>query len=179
MIEGVVGYPGTGKTYYALDRAMKEMAKGRPVYANFAIEGAKSITPQSMFDVEPGAVIILDEAQNWFGSRNWREFGNAYMEFFSQTRKKEYTLIWLSQDVSSVDKTIRDRTNIIHRMDSWWGALFGHPLFFTVKTYNGAKNVDKEKFLATTSWIWFKMSVAESYDTHEIVGTRLVDGIRP
>lgn len=179
MIEGVVGYPGTGKTYYALDRAKKEMAKGRKVYANFAIEGAESLTPQSLFDVEPGACVILDEAQNWFGSRNWKEFGHAYIEFFSQTRKKQYTLLWISQDVSSVDKTIRDRTHLIHSMDCWLAALFGHPLFFVVKTYFGARNVHKEKFLASTSYIWFRKSVAESYDTHEIVGTRLVDGARP
>ncbi len=179
MIEGVVGYPGTGKTYYALHRAKKEMKKGRPVYSNFAIDGAKSITPESMFDVEAGACVILDEAQNWFGARNWKDFGNAYMEFFSQTRKKSYTLIWISQDVSSVDKTIRDRTHLIHSMDSWLAALFGHPLFFVVKTYYGARNIHKDKFLASTSYIWFKMDVANSYDTKEIVGTRLVDGVKP
>lgn len=179
MIEGVVGYPGTGKTYYALHRAKKEMARGRAVYANFAIEGANTITPQTLFDVEPGAFVILDEAQNWFGSRNWKDFGNSYMEFFSQTRKKEYGLLWISQDVSSVDKTIRDRTHLIHVMDCWLSALFGHPLFFSVSTYYGAKNIYKDKFLASKSYIWFKFAVANSYDTHEIVGTRLIDGVRP
>lgn len=179
MIEGVVGYPGTGKTYYALNRAKKEMKKGRAVYANFAIDGAKSITPATLFDVEPGAFVILDEAQNWFGSRNWKDFGNAYTEFFSQTRKKEYGLLWISQDVSSVDKTIRDRTHLIHSMDAYLTAFFGHPLFFVVKTYYGAKNLGKDKHLASTSFIRFRMDVANSYDTHEIVGTRLVDGQRP
>ena len=73
MIEGAVGYPGSGKTYYALWRAKREMSKGRTVYANFGIEGAKPITPETMFEIEPGSFVILDEAQNWFGSRNsWR-----------------------------------------------------------------------------------------------------------
>jgi zona occludens toxin (predicted ATPase) len=175
MIEGVVGYPGQGKTYYACYRANKELKKGRAVYCNFAIKGTKRITPESMFDIEAGALVILDEAQNWFGARNWKEFGNKYMEFFSQTRKKEYTLLWISQDASSVDKTIRDRTNLIYRMEAMWGALFGHPLYFKIFCYYGAKNIDKEKHLASTRWILFRKDIANSYDTHEIVGSRLID----
>jgi hypothetical protein len=172
MIEGTVGYPGTGKTYYSLWRAKKEMSKGRPVYANFGIDGAKRITPETMFDVEAGAFVVLDEAQNWFGSRNWAHFGNRYMEFFSQTRKKEYGLLWLSQDISSVDKTIRDRTHLAHEMSAYWKALFGHPLYFSCKTYYGAKNVGKEQHRAGTKMIWFKKEVADSYDTNEIITSR-------
>lgn len=176
MIEGAVGYPGAGKTYYALYRAQKELKKGRAVYSNFAIAGAKPITPESMFDIEPGAFVVLDEAQNWFGSRNWSQFGNKYMEFFSQTRKKEYTLLWLSQDVSSVDKTIRDRTHLIHQMNAYWKSLFGHPLYFTCVTYYGAKNIGKEQHKAGGKMIWFNKDTANSYDTHEVVASRLLDG---
>ena len=175
MIEGAVGYPGSGKTYYALWRAKREMSKGRTVYANFGIEGAKSITPQTMFEIEPGSFVILDEAQNWFGSRNWKDFGNKYMEFFSQTRKKEYTLLWLSQDVSSVDKTIRDRTHIIHQLTCKWKGITGTPLYFRVDTYYGAKNVGKEKHHASSRFIRFKKALTDSYDTHEVIHSRLVD----
>lgn len=175
MIEGAVGYPGSGKTYYAIHRALKEMKKGRVVYSNFGIKGALPITPETMFDIAPGSFVVLDEAQNWFGSRNWSQFGNKYMEFFSQTRKKEYTLLWLSQDVSSVDKTIRDRTHLIHQMSCRWKALTGKPLYFKVESYYGAKNIGKEKFHAGSKWLRFKLDIAESYDTHEIVLSRLVD----
>lgn len=175
MIEGAVGFPGSGKTYYALYRAKKEMKKGRKVYSNFGITGALPITPESMFEIEPGAFVVLDEAQNWFGSRNWKEFGNKYMEFFSQTRKKEYTLLWLSQDVSSVDKTIRDRTHLIHQLECRWKGLTGKPLYFRVQSYYGAKNVDKAKFHAGTKWIRFNQELADSYDTHEVIKSRLED----
>lgn len=175
MIEGAVGYPGSGKTYYALWRAKREMKKGRKVYSNFGIDGADPITPESMFEIEPGAFVVLDEAQNWFGSRNWKEFGNKYMEFFSQTRKKEYTLLWLSQDVSSVDKTIRDRTHLIHKMESKWKLLTGKPLYFVCNTYYGAKNVDKPKHHAGVRFIRFNQVLADSYDTHEVIKSRLED----
>jgi hypothetical protein len=182
VIEGIVGYPGQGKTYYALDRAKREMSKktkhypnGRPVYCNFAIEGTKPITPETMFDIESGALVIIDEAQNWFGSRNWQQFGNRYMEFFSQTRKKQYTLLWISQDVSSVDKMIRDRTHLIHETRSIGSGIFGRPLYFRVTTYYGAKNLGKSQHWASNKWVWFKKAVAESYDTTEIIHTRLAD----
>ena len=179
MIEGVVGYPGQGKTYYAIHRALKEMKqrnkhypKGRAVYCNFDITGTKKITPETLFDIEPGALVIIDEAQNWFGSRNWKQFGNKYMEFFSQTRKKEYTLLWISQDVSSVDKMIRDRTHLIHQTTSFGSGFFGHPLWFRLSTYYGAKNLGKADHWAMNKWIRFKLDVANSYDTKEIISMR-------
>lgn len=175
MIEGAVGYPGSGKTYYALWRANREMKKGRAVYSNFGITGSKKITPETMFDIEPGAFVVLDEAQNWFGSRNWSQFGNKYMEFFSQTRKKEYTLLWLSQDVSSVDKIIRDRTHIIHELECRWKGLTGKPLYFRVSTYYGAKNLGKVKHHAGNRWLRFNEKLASAYDTHEVINSRLED----
>jgi Zonular occludens toxin (Zot) len=177
MIEGVVGFPGAGKTYYALWRAKQEMKKGRKVYANFGIEGAERVTPETMFEIEPGSFVVLDEAQNWFGSRNWKLFGDKYMEFFSQTRKKSYTLLWISQDVTTVDKIIRDRTHIIMTTESFYKGLFGHPLYFRVKSYYGAKNINKEKFWAGTRWIFFNKKLANSYDTNEIVNVRKVDEV--
>jgi len=175
MIEGAVGFPGSGKTYYALHRIHKEMKKGRKVYTNFNATGAEQITFETMFQMEPHSFVVLDEAQNWFGSRNWAQFGNKYMEFFSQTRKKEYTLLWLSQDVSSVDKTIRDRTHLIHELSSYGKAFFGKPAFFVCNTYYGAKNIGKEKFHAQRKFIRFHQNIADAYDTHEVIGSRLSD----
>lgn len=175
MIEGIVGYPGAGKTYYALWRAKKEMKKGRPVYSNFGIDGALHITPETLFNIEPGAFVILDEAQNWFGSRNWKRFGDEFMEFFSQTRKKSFTLLWVSQDVSTVDKIIRDRTHLIMQTESFWAGLFGRPLYFRVKTYYGAKNLGKKDHWAGTQWIFFNKELADSYDTKEIIKVRKFD----
>ena len=175
MIEGAVGYPGSGKTYYSIWRAQKEMKKGRAVYSNFAIDGTLPITPESMFDIAPHSFVVLDEAQNWFGARNWASFGNRYMEFFSQTRKKEYTLLWLSQDMSSVDKTIRDRTHLIHQLTAMWKPILGRPLYFKVQTYYGAKNIGKQKHHASNRWLWFNLKTANAYDTHEVIKSRLTD----
>jgi hypothetical protein len=173
MIEGVVGFPGGGKTYYGIYRALKEIKKGRPVYSNFGIKGQTGeITPQTMFDIEPGAFIVLDEAQNWFGSRDWAKLGDEYTKFFSQTRKKGYTLMWISQDVSTVDKIMRDRTHIIYECQSWFGGVFGHPLFFTIQSWYGAKNIHKEKFRAINKMMFFSKRIAESYDTNEMINSR-------
>ena len=175
MIEGAVGYPGGGKTYYALWRINRELKKGRKVYTNFNADGTEQVTFETMFNMEPSSFVVLDEAQNWFGSRNWAQFGNKYMEFFSQTRKKEYTLLWLSQDVSSVDKTIRDRTHLIHELQSFGKNFVGHPIFFVCNTYYGAKNIGKEKHHAQRKFIRFHQDIADAYDTHEVIASRLTD----
>ena len=172
MIEGAVGYPGAGKTYYAIFRAQRELKKGRAVYANFAIDGTKLITPITMFQIEPGAFVILDEAQLWFGSRGWKDFGDDMTAFFSQTRKVGYTLLWISQDLSTVDKIIRDRTHLIHQLRPWLAGFFGHPLFFSCQTYYGAKNLGKKAHHASNRLIWFKKKTANAYDTNEILMTK-------
>lgn len=175
MIEGVVGFPGSGKTYYALDRALKAMKKGYTVYSNFGITGSELITPKTMFDVAPKSLVILDEAQLWFGSRNWRDFGDEYMQFFSQTRKIDITLLWISQVEGSVDKTIRDRTHLAHKMEAFGKGIFGHPIAFRATTYSGAVNVDKDKFEMYKSWLRFKKEVANAYDTNEILQMRQLE----
>ena len=174
MIEGAVGYPGAGKTYYAIYRAQKELKKGRAVYANFGINGTKLITPETMFQIEPGAFVILDEAQLWFGSRGWKNFGDDMTAFFSQTRKVGYTLLWISQYLSTVDKIIRDRTHLIHQLKPWLGGFADHPIFFTVMTYYGAKNLGKKQHHAINKLIFFRTKVANAYDTNEILNVRKV-----
>ena len=181
MIEGVVGLPGSGKTYYACWRANREMTRktkqhpnGRAVYCNFNIEGTRPITPETIFEIQPGACVIIDEAQNWFGSRNWKTFGDKYMEFFSQTRKMQYTLIWISQNVSTVDKIIRDRTHLISDCHAWLNGIVGHPMFFTVTEYYEAKNIGKKDFKGITRVIPFNKHIAESYDTNEIIKVRTI-----
>lgn len=172
MIEGVVGFPGAGKSYYAVHRALKELRKKRPVYANFDMPGVMKITPSTMFDIQPGAFVIIDEAQIWFGSRGWKDFGDDMTAFFSQTRKMQYTLLWISQDLSTVDKIIRDRTHLIHQMRSHFHFGRQQPLFFTVQSYYGAKNLGKKSHSAMSSILWFKKSVANQYDTLEILKTK-------
>jgi hypothetical protein len=185
MIEGVEGFPGSGKTYYAIWRALREIKKGRIVYSNMGIKGSLLITPQDLITwlTDPPATpngnifVVLDEAQNWFGARNWRQFSNDFMEFFSQTRKRHMTVLWVSQDQSSIDKTLRDRTHLIHNPWAWFTFLFGRPLFFTLKTYAGAKRSGNPKYLLGTKYIWFKLAVAESYDTNELVKSRYTDNL--
>ena len=171
MIEIAVGLPGQGKTIYAVWRGLRVMKAKRPVYANFALQGAQFITLQQLInkEIEPGAFVVWDEAHLDFNSRNWREFGDDLSRFFSQTRKIEITLLLISQDISTIDKIIRDRCGLVHRVAKIQGFSKDHPFAFSVKSYYGAKGLDKEKFLAGNAFFRFKKILGDSYDTFEIL----------
>lgn len=172
MLEGAVGMPGAGKTYYGVRRGLRAIKQGRPVFANFDLLGSKEITLKDLIEhkILPNALVIWDEAHLDFSSRNWKEFGDDLTRFFSQTRKIEITLLWICQDVSTIDKIIRDRTHLIHDVKSGGSGFFSPaPLYFSVKSYYGAKNLGKEKFQAGVSFYRFKKDVADSYNTHELL----------
>lgn len=75
MIRLFTGLPGAGKTNHALSDAIKEIAKGRPVYfANvngLSLEGAIPFEdPTKWEDLPAGSLLVVDEAQRfWRASR--------------------------------------------------------------------------------------------------------------
>ena len=170
MIEGAIGLPGQGKTYYGAWRGLRAMKRGRPVGCNFSLKGADFVSKQDLIDknLKAGGLYIWDEAHLDFNARNWREFGDDMTRFFSQTRKLEITLLWICQDIKTMDRIIRDRTHLIHDCKSI-GSWGDHPWAFSVKSYYGANNVGKEKFLAGNTFYRFRKEVGDSYDTHEIL----------
>ena len=155
---------------YGVWRGLRAMKHGRPVGANFYLEGADRVTKQDLIDknLKAGGLYIWDEAHLDFNARNWRDFGDDMTRFFSQTRKIEITLLWICQDVKTIDRIIRDRTHLIHDSRTL-GSWNNHPLFFSVRSFYGANNLGKEKFIAGSTIYRFRQSVADSYDTHEVL----------
>lgn len=178
MIQGIVGFPRAGKTYYSVAKALDAMKptrkfkSGRPVYANFDIKGAERLSesdPSSLFRVRPGSLVILDEAHLFYGSRAWKDFSESASTFFSQSGKLSLDLIWTAQDSLDVEVQIRRKSEYVTRMTPFLKGVVGHPLFFSAKTYYGARNLDKDKFLAWSSMVRYKKSVADAYDTLQIL----------
>lgn len=69
------------------------MKKGFSVYTNYPIfykyKGVQLttivLTKENLLtnDYKPGDLVIIDEAHNWFSSRNYKKFGSEYLEFFT------------------------------------------------------------------------------------------------
>lgn len=135
MIYLYSGTPGSGKSYHAtvdilrkLRRKTKGKIKMNRVISNYSLDVKSSdfyyldnseLTIQYLKEfalknhvagVEGQTLVVIDEAQIHFNSRNWNSNSNIRMEwltFFSQHRKYGYNFILIAQYDLMIDKQIR------------------------------------------------------------------------
>lgn len=164
MIEIYTGVPGSGKSLHAAadirDALNKPRGCDRPVIANFAVNLGKvkrpdafhyvanqDITPAYLCDFadefwrnvdrpfgEDYLLLVLDECQIIFNSRNWMSRGTGkgdsrmdWLEFMSQHRKYGYRVVLIAQSSKMIDNQFRMLidTETNHRKVSSMGAVGG------------------------------------------------------
>lgn len=167
MVEGFTGLPGSGKTYYAVKRAIEADLKGLEVWANFKIdlpsgELHRFINLKDVFHVRKG-LIIIDEINLVCPSRFWNKFPPELAYFWSQTRKFELDIIWTAQHVDRVDKIIKEISNycwVFKRL----------PFGFHIGNEFLPEHVTKEK-RDLIDRIVFRINkkIANCYNTYEII----------
>lgn len=162
MIEGYIGRPGSGKTYTLTERALRERAKGREVFANYAIDGCWTFTADQLLDLPPG-LIILDEAHLWFPARQALRLPPSWLAMLSQTRKNGWDLFWAAQHETRVDRVVRDVTSWMWLCSAWF-KYNGHPVLFKAESYE-PEFFRKPKSRMTTTYRTFSQKTAAGYDT--------------
>lgn len=182
MIIGFAGTPGSGKTYEAVKKILDNLQWGRVVYTN--IDGImdpscqemiktvcglsdlaikkqlhyleESQVPEFWMHVEPGALIVLDEVQKVFSSREWQTAkNNLFASWASTHRHQGFDLVLISQAVERIDSAVRalyEWTYVFRKMNFFGSAVQrkyicyayggddtgGDPLKKTVRTYDQA-----------------------------------------
>ena len=115
MIIGVFGLPRSGKTYWSAWTIYNNyIKKGVKVYSNIPLRGSYKVSMTDIlqgFPVSRGAVLFLDEIQNYANSREWDRLSDFLYFLFSQGGKMDLKLYYTAQDSSRVDKTLREVTN--------------------------------------------------------------------
>lgn len=118
------GIPGSGKTYHAvMDMVHNRSAIVTNVHVNgisdCAVVPLHELDPQQLmafsnfwFDSHPysenSLLLVIDEAQLLFNSRNWNDESRLeWVAFFSQHRKYGYKCILIAQDIKMIDKQFR------------------------------------------------------------------------
>lgn len=172
MISFYSGTPGSGKSLHVAERLYWWVRSGRPCICNFNInlsniKGKKEkrfyyknnqeITPKYLIDfarsyieengtVKEGSILlVIDECQLLFNSRDWGKSGRAeWLSFFTMHRHLGYDIILVAQFDRMIDRQIRCliEYEYIHRKVSnfgWKGKImslfaFGQ-LFVCVKTW--------------------------------------------
>lgn len=165
-IEGLIGRPGSGKSYELTRRVLEEADRDRLVFTNYAVAhpNVYMFTPDQLLDLPPGLVVI-DEAHLWFPARMSLKLPMSWLAGMSQTRKRGWDLIWAAQHESRVDRAIRDVTSWMWLCESWFRHN-DHPLLFVAKSYE-PEDFRRPKKVLTRYVHFFSRRVAEAYNTHE------------
>ena len=134
IIEVLTGKVGSGKTYSAVERIYLHLLRGGIVYTNIDLAWEKVAhyaygdgvvldpiqyqkftneqVPHFYNCVQAGlpdlhTLIVVDEAQLFWNSRDYKQTSRELMTFVTQTRKVNCSILLLTQHESTIDKQFR------------------------------------------------------------------------
>ena len=202
MIYLYSGTPGSGKSYHAVAVIAHKLGRRdkNRVIANFPLTGKKITSRFEYWDnseicisrlmqyarehhrlgVEGQTLVVIDEAQCIFNSRDWNGKGVLHsalkrqpdsrmdwIKFFSQHRKFGYNVILIAQSDKMLDKQIRSliEYDVKHiKMNN--GFFFFLPTSFLAveKWYGQRMKLGQEV-------IWYRKRVAAMYDSYALFDT--------
>ena len=182
MIIGYVGTPGSGKTYEAVRVILNKLQEGRVVYTNIdgmahpkcreMIKNVCQISDLALtrqlkvfeddqlenfwMHIEPQCIVVLDEVQKIFSSRDWQSEKNKQFGYWASTHRHHgYEVLLLTQNPERIDSAVRalfEWTYLFRKVNFFGKAVQqkymcysfagddtgGHPLAKRVETYNPA-----------------------------------------
>jgi Zonular occludens toxin (Zot) len=123
---------------------------------------------------DQGAVLALDEMGVLFNSREWQKFPADLGYLVAQGRRLRVDLLFTAQFMDQVDKTIRELTEVAHKVRAWpsptiLGRETGRrPWLMWTSTYRPAQVDQVEKRLGR-QWRLYRRRRERDYDTDEFV----------
>lgn len=142
MISCYEGLPGAGKTYDAMRKLLDNLSQGRRILTNISgpdqeekqeiikhflnlddsqlKENLVSLQDHQVTEfwnhINPGDLIIIDEAQNFFNSRDWQKKENrAFGKWASEHRHQGVDLILITQNVERIESSVRSLIEFTYR----------------------------------------------------------------
>jgi len=117
QVIGVVGRMGAGKSVFATRYALRVLASGVDVAANYTIEVPEGLPGRfipfsgwnDIADLHD-CVLIIDEAHLYAPSHQHRNFPMIARTSLAFARKRNMDVVWCSQHEDRVNRTLRDLT---------------------------------------------------------------------
>lgn len=136
------GLPGSGKSYDAVRKVLSNLKKKRRVLTN--IDGLQHFHQRQVIQhyldlddfeiddfliyledeqvsefwnfVTPGDLIVIDEAQNFFNSRDWQTDTNRTLgKWASEHRKRGNDVIFITQNMAGIESSVRRLIEWVYR----------------------------------------------------------------
>lgn len=192
------GTPGSGKSYHAVADIIKKVKRKdkNKVIANFpltfknnnhknnfiyvdnsdmTIDYLENYARENHFiGVEGQTLVVIDEAQILFNSRDWGSNSNkrmAWIKFFSQHRKYGYNFIMIAQFDKMIDRQIRSliEYEVAHMKINNFFWFLPTTFFLCVERWYGQKMKTGHQIIPYRK----KISIAyNSYSTFDDAGLR-------
>ncbi|MCI5219520.1 MAG: hypothetical protein D3914_10110 [Candidatus Electrothrix sp. LOE2] len=153
MIIAFTGTPGSGKTYDAVRKIIENLKMGRVVFTNIegmdspeCLEMIKMVTglsdhgiacklyffkPDQLEDfwnhIIPRCLVVLDEVQNIFNSREWQSGKNVGFNAWASTHRHHgYDVVLITQSIMRIDTAVRAlvQWTYVYRKVDFFGSLF-------------------------------------------------------
>lgn len=166
--------PRSGKTYLSIVTMLQSLKDGRKVVTNIpnSIPGVYRFD-ESLLSGAPlyDSDIIIDEAYQYFSSRNFKNFGLSKHEFFSLSGHYGNRIVLIAQHPARLDKIIRENCTCFilakcYRLPTGKPFVFRYLEFdFDPSLMSSVSDIRRARPVSS-SWVRFKSKVANLYDTH-------------
>lgn len=191
------GTPGSGKSFHATKDIYTKVKKKKKntVISNYNLNIPKKykenfvyldnseITVNYFYQYaiknnkvgeENQTLIILDEAQILFNSRDWNSKNNQRMEwikFFSQHRKFGYNIIMIAQNDRMIDRQIRSLVEyeVAHMKINNYFRIIPITVFLAVTRWYG------QKMKVSQEVMMYNKKIAKLYNSYEIFDNELLE----
>jgi len=130
MIVGFIGLQRHGKTLsMSLFAEYFHLKYGVPIYSNYTLSEAHSITSVNQLYNLQNAIICLDEIHQIMDSRDWKN--NIDLSYLiTQAGKRKLWIFYTTQFIDQVDKRVRENTVFLYHCQKV------HEVIFVTKIQN-------------------------------------------
>ena len=213
----ITGKLGGGKTLATVKKAQEYLKQGRKVATNLDLKLEYLLPSRNKqtviripdkprlqdleliglghdgdsYNQNKNGLLILDELGTWFNSRTWNDKGRQeIIDYMLHIRKKRWDVMLIVQDVSIVDKQLRDTLCQLMAVCKDMGAmgvplvnfvtrsLFDYqvsmPSFHVASIYDGST----ETGIRMDRWVYKAKELYPAYDTEQIFqhDEKVIDG---
>jgi hypothetical protein len=163
---GVVGEMGSGKTYFLVWMAIRALKAGRPVFANFGIEGLTGTVSswEELLSVPNGSLVLLSEMHLLWPLSKTAKIPQGVQTWVTQLRKRTITCIWDSQYWTQVGLMWRKLTFRVWHAEK----MFRAHRYLMFDQFSYAKRGKMGKPLAKHI-VKRRADVERAYDTKQVV----------
>lgn len=182
MIYIIEGVPGAGKTNYATSLVIKELQKkkGKKVFTNYPVvikhkhEWKSSFVWEKNYLIEgvEDSKVFLDEAWQYFSSREWLKFTKEQQNAFATNRHNENDYYLIAQHHARLDTIIREIASKFYVVHKTHIPYINIPLWFTVDTFLSEMDVENYHQTRNRNLLYAcdrslpSRKVFRAYDTH-------------